>query len=219
MPGPRGNVVAVVVLAGALVLVSGEVLRAPSGDALELRVASGLARPSAALLASMSFVTFVGSMLVSVVLAGVLALFSWWRGRRLETAFVVAGLVLVTLAAGVMKVAFDRSRPAFALVVETDASYPSGHASRAALFAVAAVVAARWRGAPTWPWSVVGGAWVVVMSLSRLVLGVHYAWDVVGGALVGILVGVVLALIVEARAAGLRRWLGETPMERATGDR
>lgn len=70
------------------------------------------------------------------------------------------------------------------MLVTSDAgSFPSGHTANAATLAVlaVAVAASRWR----WWVGAVGALYILLMAVSRLVLGVHWCTDVLGGALAG----------------------------------
>lgn len=136
-------------------------------------------------------VTYFGSEFVLVPLAGLLYLVS--KTKKLETAFVVVLAVVVSdLVLFVLKTAYVRQRPPLVLngVIlplgpDTGSSFPSGHTTRA--FAVAALVALR-----------MGRKYAFLLvlaigvSLSRIIIGVHFPFDVVGGAFLGILLGLVL---------------------------
>jgi undecaprenyl-diphosphatase len=92
------------------------------------------------------------------------------------------------------KLAVDRARPVFAhpLAVAGGSSYPSGHAAgSAALYgtlvllcvpllarAVAAVL--------SWVVAAAAGVFVLAVAASRVLLGVHYVSDVVGGLALGL---------------------------------
>lgn len=68
-------------------------------------------------------------------------------------------------------------------------SFPSGHATRAFLLAVMAVGLG-----PEW-FAALMVVWAPLVSLARVATGVHYLTDVLGGALIGFVMGlVVLAL-------------------------
>jgi membrane-associated phospholipid phosphatase len=64
-------------------------------------------------------------------------------------------------------------------------SFPSGHAARAFLIAVIATGLG-----PVWL-AVILWVWAPLVALARAAMGVHYLSDVVAGALVGIVVGVI----------------------------
>ncbi len=62
-------------------------------------------------------------------------------------------------------------------------SFPSGHAARAFLIAVVASALA-----PTWL-ALLLWAWAPLVALARVAMGVHYLSDIVAGALMGVIVG------------------------------
>ena len=109
--------------------------------------------------------------------------------------WLLVGLMAVAitdpLVAQVLKPIFARPRPCVDLYwlvtpygCGSGFSLPSGHA--ATTFALAAAI-----GAP-WFWAL-----AVVVALSRVVIGVHYPTDVVAGAAVGILVGMICRRVGE----------------------
>lgn len=132
----------------------------------------------------------VGSTGVMAVIAGAAVVVLFLRRRRAEAVLVLvvtAGAGLIVLIA---KPIVGRVRPPaeFRLVVESNQSFPSGHAvaSAAVLGVLAAVFAPllhrRWQQLLVRVLAVVA---VLTIGLSRLYLGVHWATDVVGGALAG----------------------------------
>lgn len=64
-------------------------------------------------------------------------------------------------------------------------SFPSGHAARAFLIAVVAgVLGPLWLGILLW-------VWAPLVAIARVAMGVHYLSDIVAGALLGVLIGVI----------------------------
>jgi membrane-associated phospholipid phosphatase len=132
-------------------------------------------------------VTWAGHPLVvdALVLIGAALL---WRAHRpiAAVAVVVTGLVSL-LVRELVKVGLDRGRPLGGFSTATGGSFPSGHTAGAAFVAVAAIV-------------LVGRVWVVVVATvyalvigaSRLLLGVHWLSDVVGGLLLGATFGLLV---------------------------
>ena len=126
-------------------------------------------------------------IIVSVVIVGLFLLF-----RRPWDALVVAATLAASEAiTGILKVAFSRPRPDDSLTSTAMTSYPSGHTTLAAATAISlALVLAR-----TIVW-VLAVAWIVLMAWSRTYIGAHWLTDVVGGALLGASVALVMWVIV-----------------------
>lgn len=122
---------------------------------------------------------------VERVAAAVAALVLWLRRLRGVALFIVVVMVgEAALNAGV-KYLVDRDRPVFADPVAhaSGQSFPSGHALGAFVTfgLLVLLVPRRWKVAA----AVVGGLAVLLVSYSRLALGVHYLSDVVAGWLLG----------------------------------
>jgi undecaprenyl-diphosphatase len=107
-----------------------------------------------------------------------------WHARSAILAISVAGLAVLVL---VIKFTIKRQRPPGewgAIYRNTDPhSFPSGHAARAALLAVMAIgLGPAWFG-----WLVL--IWAPLVSVARVMTGVHYLSDVVAGFVFGALAG------------------------------
>lgn len=115
------------------------------------------------------------------LLAAVAVLFYWWDrdGRRRGASLLGIGLGGLALSVG-LKGLFARPRPeGIAVIAEVGYSFPSAHALGAtvtwgALAVLLNVGTRRLRYA-------LAGTVIVVVSLSRVVLGVHYPGDVLAG--------------------------------------
>jgi undecaprenyl-diphosphatase len=98
-------------------------------------------------------------------------------------------------AAGVLavKVIVRRERPAGKwgdIYRKTDPhSFPSGHATRAALLAVLALGTG-----PLW-FGILLSIWAPLVILSRVAMGVHYLSDVLAGTVLGIILAVAILLL------------------------
>lgn len=105
-------------------------------------------------------------------------------GRRCAIAFAGASL-FSNLASNLLKFAFDRARPDIIEHLDhvNSTSYPSGHATSAA----AVYLLLAWFAPPRWrpfAWGL-AAAMVLLTGFSRIMLGVHWTSDIVGGTMLG----------------------------------
>ena len=145
---------------------------------------------------------------VTVIALGLALFWVWHRAweRLLVLVLTVPGAALLN---ALLKHAFRRARPTFAdpLLVLTTYSFPSGHAMAATvLYGLLAVSAMRHlrQGRSRMLVASVAGVVIVLVSFSRLYLGVHYLSDVLGG----MAVGVVWLLMCLTAAESVRRQNG-----------
>jgi undecaprenyl-diphosphatase len=135
-------------------------------------------------------VTNVGGTVAMAVAAAAVAVWCAWKRHWRTTALVV----ITTLGAGALvkvgKAVVGRPRPPRAgqLVIETNQSFPSGHALGSIvviglLTALALFLQRRW---PARAWTLAAAVFTVfLVGFSRLYLAVHWPTDVLGGWLVG----------------------------------
>ena len=107
-----------------------------------------------------------------------------WCGPRCAIALGGASL-LSNLASSLLKLGFARARPDLIdhLDHQTSSSYPSGHATSAATvyLLLASLAPPRWR---PYAWTL-AAAMIILNGFSRIMLGVHWASDIVGGTMLG----------------------------------
>jgi undecaprenyl-diphosphatase len=144
------------------------------------------------LFATYAFLAHSGDSWYWLAVLAVIWLFdrSEWRMR---SAVMMIGIVALAVGVLALKFTIRRQRPEGdwgAIYRYTDPhSFPSGHAARAAMLAVVALGLG-----PLW-FGILVAAWSPLVSLARVVMGVHYLSDVVAGMIVGILAGGVVLLI------------------------
>ncbi|MEO5589426.1 MAG: phosphatase PAP2 family protein [Gemmatimonadaceae bacterium] len=136
-------------------------------------------------------ITALGTGTVVLMIVCISALFLALTRHRYSALLLVvatAGGLLLNLA---LKLFFDRPRPHI-IVWGTNAvssSFPSGHAMSATIvYSTVAYLAARLfhRAWQRWLTMIFAMIVIILISLSRLYLGVHYPSDVVAGAVIGL---------------------------------
>lgn len=187
MTGPRAPLIALLLLAATVLL--GFVVDAGWTQAGDVALSAPLLLregvSSGALIAFMQGVSWIGGGLARWIIVILLAaLVCRWCGRRPAIAFAGASL-LSNIASTLLKMGFDRARPDLIAHLDhvTNASYPSGHATSAAVvyLMLAWLAPPRWRGAA---WTL-AGVMILLNGLSRIMLGVHWPSDIAGGTMLG----------------------------------
>ncbi len=120
---------------------------------------------------------------ITIAAALVLALRERGREAAMLALAVAGGAILLPI----LKIAFDRARPdlLWHLVVQTDWSFPSGHAMGSMILYpllghIAGINRSRARGL-----AALGVVVALLIGMTRVLLGVHWASDVLGGWLIG----------------------------------
>jgi undecaprenyl-diphosphatase len=115
-------------------------------------------------------------------------------------ALTVVAVALADWSAMGLKALVDRPRPPLRYTepktlvpVPHDAAFPSGHAATS--FAAATMLSFAFPRLAPFLYAL-----AAAVAFSRVYVGVHYPLDVIGGALLGVLVAVVLRVLVNRRA-------------------
>lgn len=136
-------------------------------------------------------ITSLGNFAVVLVLILSVSAFLWLSKHRYSVGLLLLGVGGGYAANNVLKLSFDRDRPAvFEHVTHVmTSSFPSGHAmvSTIAYLSVAYLVG-RLEPKPamrvlTW---IIASVIIVLVAISRMYLGVHYPSDVIGGVIAGV---------------------------------
>jgi undecaprenyl-diphosphatase len=131
------------------------------------------------------WITWTGDAAQRTVLAFALAGMLVWRRLHRSALVLIVAVPLAGVSSSLLKEVFARERPEIVphLDLVTSLSYPSGHAVNAmsVLLLGALLLARSKRG--VWVALALSGA--AIIGLSRLVLGVHYPTDIVGGWMLG----------------------------------
>ena len=186
--GLLGVLVVGVVAVPLALLVRGGYGPLVSADREAIAWAEQAVQDSTVLLRLAQGVTLLGDPVGITVAAAVLALVLWRRGSGRLALYVVAARVGALVLSQGLKHLVDRARPVFdAPVAEAlGPSFPSGHALGSAVFWTTCAVLVMPRVAR--PLLLLAGAVLVavLVSASRVLLGVHYLSDVTGGLLLGL---------------------------------
>jgi undecaprenyl-diphosphatase len=136
----------------------------------------------------LSFTQLGGGIGMTVVSVAVVSTLVIARRKRAASFMALAALGTLLLTTG-LKLLFHRARPVdvtYLIDVPSSFSFPSGHALGSMGVLASVVVVLYAVGAPRWLcWlaTVVIGAFVIGVALSRVYFGVHYPSDVIGGQL------------------------------------
>jgi undecaprenyl-diphosphatase len=145
--------------------------------------------------------TSVGMVAVVLFIAvGAAALF-WYRGLRVGLAIApVLSFAGAAAAVSIVKALIGRTRPPVSLhlVAESDASFPSGHATNsAAVFVTIGVIAALYllrRPIARAAAPIIAVLLSGLVGISRLVLGVHWPSDVAAGWALGLAIALAVTI-------------------------
>lgn len=162
-------------------------------------------------LEALEVISWLGKPLLLGIIVSAAAVFVWRRGRRRLAVFLVVTVVGGGLVDTAVKVLVDRPRPVVdhPIVTAFGKSFPSGHAMSsivtygALLLVFLPVLRGRRRVAAIATTALL----VLAIGSSRLMLGVHFVTDVVGGYVLGLawLVAAVAAFEIWRTEEGRRR--------------
>ncbi|SHK26256.1 undecaprenyl-diphosphatase [Pseudonocardia thermophila] len=180
-------VVALVLVAGAALWAAATGVGPAGADAAALREAVSVRTPALTTVAVL--ITNAGGTWAMTALACLAGIALWFAGRRADAVFVAAATGGAAAAFSGLKRVLDRPRPpeATRLVVETNESLPSGHATMS-IVVIGSLVVVGWAGrsASARVLMVLAAVvWAGLVGLTRIYLGVHWFSDVVAGWAVG----------------------------------
>lgn len=146
-------------------------------------------------------VTLTGSSTVLFPLSAATTIIFLCVRRRFEAMLLAASVISAAAVVYVVKTAVGRARPA---LWDTEwywgSSFPSGHTLVVAAFATAVAIGV----GRIWPAArgfarAAALCWLLLVALSRLVLGVHWPTDVLAAACIGAFLPLVISVALELR--------------------
>lgn len=195
----RSAIVSLLALAVAAVMVAEDALSGESHPIDHAMLMFIREHVPTTLTEAFDWITLTGSARVLTPLTLAMSAGLWVARRRAEARLVAGSVICAAALVYLVKVTVARERPAL-----WDAhwywgsSFPSGHTLVVAALATSvALIAAR-----TWPGARIVAlgaalAWVVLVGLSRLVLGVHWPTDVVVAGCLGAAIPLAFSLALE----------------------
>jgi undecaprenyl-diphosphatase len=187
------------VLVVSAIKVGEDVLRGESGPVDKAILMFVHRHAPSALQGFFEAVTFTGSSRFLFPLATAVTIALLLFGRRFEALLIATSAVSGAIVVYLVKMAAGRARPElWETEVYWGSSFPSGHTLVVAAIATAAVLcvgrirpAARGFALP------LAFAWILLVALSRLVLGVHWPTDVLAAACIGAFLPLAMWIAIE----------------------
>lgn len=151
------------------------------------------------LIAAMQGISWIGGGIQRYIIVVILtvALWRWWGWG----AALAMGLTTLVSAftSEVLKSYFGRLRPDFVphLDFANNAAYPSGHANNAAVVYILFIMLVPQARHKLWQLAAAG--MILLTGLSRIMLGVHWPTDVIGGWMLGTAFALMAAAVIAYR--------------------
>ena len=133
----------------------------------------------------MQGISWIGGGAQRYIIVAVLT-FALWRWWGLGSALAMGVTTLIAaLTSDIMKYFFARVRPDFVAQLDsiTSPAFPSGHANNAAVVYILFIMLVPQARHPLW--QLAAAAMIFLTGVSRIMLGVHWPTDVLGGWMLG----------------------------------
>ena len=129
-----------------------------------------------------------GREIVWVAVIVFMSIFTGWKGKKIAIIMIISFLIIMPLNT-LFKYLFERPRPSIQvqeldILPKNDFGYPSGHAS--IVSGGAAILLILFRKEKELLFSLILAAEAALVCISRIYVGDHFLFDVVGGILLGV---------------------------------
>ena len=134
--------------------------------------------------------TQLGELLSMIVMSLIMISILMLYKLKIHTLFFIISMLISTVLIPVLKNSFDRERPSFLRLIEISGfSFPSGHAVGSTIFfgSVAHVIKETNLNNKALLMTICA-TFILMISSSRVYLGVHYPTDVLAGVIIGLAV-------------------------------
>jgi undecaprenyl-diphosphatase len=186
---PPNRLIIAALICAALTLGIGFAVSMGIGKSLDRAILTSMAlrsgRDSGAVISLFQWITWLSDSAQRTGMVLLTALWLVWKARRRAALIIIVVPILAGVTNSILKEAFARARPDIVPHLDNigNLAYPSGHAANAvAFFTLAALILATKRPVL---WRSVAVAVAIMIGTSRVLLGVHWPSDVLGGWLWG----------------------------------
>ena len=157
-----------------------------------------------------------GREIVWVAVIVFMSIFTGWKGKKIALIIVISFLIIMPLNT-LFKYFFERPRPSIevqelGILPKNDFAYPSGHAS--IVSGGAAILLILFRKEKELLFSLILAAEAALVCISRIYVGDHFLFDVVGGILLGVgisLLSISFSRYLDPVIVGVRKYFDKAP--------
>ena len=157
-----------------------------------------------------------GREIVWVAVIVFMSIFTGWKGKKIAIIMIISFLIIMPLNI-LFKYFFERPRPSIEvqeldILPKNDFGYPSGHAS--IVSGGAAILLILFRKEKELLFSLILAAEAALVCISRIYIGDHFLFDVVGGILLGVgisLLSISFSRYLDPVIVGVRKYFDKAP--------
>ena len=144
--------------------------------------------------------SFIAEVLTMIILSLMVIAVLMILKMRYEALFFALSMIISSILNPVLKNIFDRERPTLLRLIDISGfSFPSGHAMGSSTFftSIASIMNTKFTRQQNWVITTICGFFILMVSSSRVYLGVHYPTDVLAGIFGGFISVLLSSIILE----------------------